>query len=147
MPLLILLGSGIALNNTKAVVEAFLGVGNIFRRTPKFNIHSASDHWQNSIYSLPLDGLVIGELALGLYSLVGAIIAALNGHHFAVPFILLYALGFGYVGLQGVWDARQEIKVWLSHASGHRMRQEGVEAKSPQVKRSEVQAFNREPAQ
>ena len=109
MPLLVLIGSGIALSNTKAVVEALLGIGNIFRRTPKFNVNSTADRWQSSIYRLPLDGLVVGELALGLYSLIGAWLAYRNGHGFAVPFILMYAFGFGYVGLQGLWDARFEL--------------------------------------
>lgn len=114
MPLLIFLGSGIALSNTRAVLEALLGVGgNTFRRTPKFNVTSTADHWQSSAYRLPLDGLALGEVALCLYSLFGAGIAAANGNLFAVPFILLYALGFGYVGLQGVWEARlvQKFKV------------------------------------
>jgi hypothetical protein len=106
MPLLILLGSGIALSNTKAFIEALLGTGNVFRRTPKFNVVSTGDAWQQSSYRLPLDWLVLGELALSLYSLGGAVLATLNGHYFAVPFILLYTFGFGYVGLQGIWDAR-----------------------------------------
>jgi hypothetical protein len=109
MPLLILLGSGIALSNTKAVLEALLGVGIVFRRTPKFNVNDTTDRWQNSIYRLPFEGLALGELALGLYSLMGAWFAAVNGHMFAVPFILLYAFGFGYVGLLGMWDARREL--------------------------------------
>jgi hypothetical protein len=147
MPLLILLGSGIALNNTRAVIEALLGVGNVFRRTPKFNIHSASDRWQNSIYCLPLNGIVVAELALGLYSLGGAVIAALNGHHFAVPFILLYALGFGYVGLQGIWDARQDIRDWLGGWLGYQIPYKRFETKPHQVKASEAQSFNRGSAQ
>ncbi|NJN96390.1 MAG: glycosyltransferase [Anaerolineales bacterium] len=105
MPLLIFLGGGIALSNTRAVIEALLGVGNVFRRTPKFNL-AAADRWQSSAYRLPADRLAFGELALGLYSLVSVGIAAFNGNAFAIPFILLYAFGFGYVGLQGVWEAR-----------------------------------------
>jgi cellulose synthase/poly-beta-1,6-N-acetylglucosamine synthase-like glycosyltransferase len=105
MPLLILLGSGIALSNTKAVLEALLGVGNVFRRTPKFSVTATTDRWQSSAYRLPLDALVVGELALSLYSLAGAGLAAISGHHFAVPFILLYAFGFGYVALQAIWDS------------------------------------------
>ncbi len=125
MPLLILLGSGIALSNTKAVVEALLGRGNVFRRTPKFNVIATTDRWQGSSYRLPLDWLVVGELGLSLYSLFGAVMAALNGHHFAVPFILLYAFGFGYVSLQGLWDARREWRGWL----GSRFRRPERQAK------------------
>ncbi len=112
MPMLILLGSGIALSNTKAFVEAILGKENVFRRTPKFNIITAKDHWQQSAYKLPLDWLVIGELALSLYSLIGAGFAMTNGNQFAVPFILMYAFAFGYVGLQGLWDARYQWRGW-----------------------------------
>lgn len=56
---------------------------------------------------------MLGELALAFYSLLGAVIAWLNGHIFAVPFILLYVLGFGYVGGQGLWDARFGLWRWL----------------------------------
>ena len=69
---------------------------------------------------LPLDGLVIGEVALSLYSLLGAGIAFVNGHQFAVPFILMYAFGFGYVGLQGLWDARRELWRWLTSGSAEK---------------------------
>lgn len=113
MPLLIFLGGGIALSNTRAVVEAMLGIGNVFRRTPKFNLATAADRWQSSAYRLPADRLAFGELALGLYSLVSAGIAAVNGNTFAIPFILLYAFGFGYVGLQGVWETRLDWQQWL----------------------------------
>jgi cellulose synthase/poly-beta-1,6-N-acetylglucosamine synthase-like glycosyltransferase len=117
MPLLMLLGSGIALSNTQAIFEAFLGVGNVFRRTPKFNIYTSSDRWQNSVYRLPLSGLILAELALGLYSFLGAGVAATSEHRFAVPFILLYAFGFSYVGGQSLWDARLDLWDWLK---GHR---------------------------
>jgi cellulose synthase/poly-beta-1,6-N-acetylglucosamine synthase-like glycosyltransferase len=138
MPLLILVGSGITLSNTRAVIEALLGVGNIFRRTPKFNIHSASDQWQDSVYRLPLDGMIVGELALGLYSLMGAVFAIINGHYFAVPFILLYALGFGYIGLLGLWDARVELGDWLSARFGYPDKQANPE-------RSRLRSFNIHP--
>ncbi len=115
MPVLMFLGGGIALSSTKAVVEALLGVGNNFRRTPKFNVVTNKDQWHNSSYRLPFDWLVFGELALAIYSLVGAYIAAVNRHLFAVPFILLYAFSFGYVGLQHLWDTRFELRpgLWL----------------------------------
>jgi hypothetical protein len=142
MLLLILLGSGIALSNTKAVMEALLGVGNVFRRTPKFNVNTRTDPWRSNVYRLPLDGLVVAELLLALYSLLGAGMAAATGHGFAVPFILLYAFGFGYVGLQGLWDARPELKRWLKPGR-HEARPEETArlGKRPNVKRSNVQPY------
>lgn len=134
MPLLILLGSGIALSNTKAVLEALLGVGNVFRRTPKFNVTTATDRWQSSAYRLPVDGLALIELALSLYSLAGAWIAIATGNQFAVPFILLYALGFGYVSLQGWWEARLIRKTKVGRSM--------LNVQSLNVKRSNVQPVN-----
>lgn len=113
MPLLVLLGSGIALSNTKAVFEALLGIENDFRRTPKFNVIRSGDRWQSSSYRLPFDWLVLGELSLSVYSFAGAWLAASDGDRFAVPFILLYAFSFGYVGWQGLWDARAEWRSWF----------------------------------
>lgn len=122
MPILILIGGGITLSGTKAVVEALLGVGNIFRRTPKFNVVTAADPWQNSDYRLPLDWLVLGELLLAVYSLLGVWIAFASNNGFAAPFVLLYAFSYGYVGLQGLWDARLELRDWLTGGFGRRSR-------------------------
>jgi cellulose synthase/poly-beta-1,6-N-acetylglucosamine synthase-like glycosyltransferase len=126
MPLLIFLGSGIALSNTKAVLEALLGVSNVFRRTPKFNVTVTTDEWQSSVYRLPVDGLALAELALSLYSLVSAGLAAASGNLVAVPFILLYALGFGYIGGQGWWEARL-IKHAKAEPSTLTMQRSGVQ--------------------
>lgn len=113
MPGLMLLGTGVALSNTRAVIEALLGVGNVFRRTPKFRIERRGDRWLDSRYVLPLDGLVVAELALAAYAMATVGVAMWKGNMFAVPFLLLYAGGFGYVGMQGLWDARLSLTFWL----------------------------------
>jgi len=117
MPMLILLGTGVALNNTRAVIEALLGVDNVFQRTPKFRIETRSDRWLDSRYTLPLDGMVIGELALAAYAVATVVVALGHGNAYAVPFMLLYVGGFGYVGLQGLWDARFNLGLWLRRLS------------------------------
>ncbi len=122
MPMLMFLGGGIALSSTKAVIEAFLGVENNFRRTPKFNVITTADRWQGSHYRLPLNWLVVAELALAIYSLVGAYMAIISGNLFAVPFIMLYAFSFGYVGLQHLWDARLELKARFITRFHHQVR-------------------------
>ncbi|RMF04116.1 MAG: glucosyltransferase, partial [Chloroflexi bacterium] len=139
MLLLVFLGCGIALSNSKAVIEALLGRGNVFRRTPKFNVNSRTDRWQESSYRLPLDGLAVGELALALYSLAGAVAVALGGHIFAVPFILLYAGGFGYVGLQGLWDDRAAlVRWWQVRLRARRLRLNN----HARLKRSNIERYN-----
>jgi len=120
---LALIGGGVALSNTKAVIEGWLGIGHMFRRTPKFNVARASDRWQTSVYRLRFDWLILGELALSLYAFWGAYLAATHGQPFAVPFILLYAFSFGYVGGQGLWDARYDLRDWvMAHLSSGKQR-------------------------
>jgi len=99
MPVLALLGTGLALSNTAAVVGGLAGKGMPFRRTPKFRIERRGDRCIGSRYALPFDWLTLGELALALYSMVTIALALLLGHYLAVPFLLLYAGGYGYVGL------------------------------------------------
>jgi cellulose synthase/poly-beta-1,6-N-acetylglucosamine synthase-like glycosyltransferase len=118
MPALMLLGCGIALNNTRAVVEALLGLRSPFQRTPKFHVEASGDRWRDSRYALPLDAVVIGELALTLYALATVGVTLWRGNFFAVPFLLLYVAGFGYVGLLGLWDARRDVMNWLRRLSG-----------------------------
>jgi cellulose synthase/poly-beta-1,6-N-acetylglucosamine synthase-like glycosyltransferase len=113
MPGLMWLGTGVALNNTRAIIEALLGVNNVFKRTPKFRIEARNDRWLGSQYALPLDGMIFGELALALYAVASVGVSLWQGNLFAVPFLMLYVSGFGYVGLQGLWDARLDLRRFL----------------------------------
>jgi cellulose synthase/poly-beta-1,6-N-acetylglucosamine synthase-like glycosyltransferase len=109
LPILILLGTGIALNNTRGIVEALLGVGNVFERTPKFGIEGHNGRWRNSQYTLPVNGIVLGELILAAYAITTVIAAWFNGHAHMIPFLMLYVGGFGYVGGLGIWEVRSEL--------------------------------------
>ncbi len=126
LPVLMLLGTGIALNNTRGIVEALLRVSNVFQRTPKFRIEGHNGKWRNSQYSLPVDGIVLGELILAAYALAAVITAWLNGHPHMIPFLMLYVAGFGYVGGLGVWEVRSELayrlRQWLDRVLGRRKR-------------------------
>jgi hypothetical protein len=90
----------------------------VFKRTPKFHIEGRDDRWLGTQYALPLDGIIIGELALALYALATVGVSLWRGNVFAVPFLMLYVAGFGYVGLQGLWDARQESMLRLRRLVG-----------------------------
>ena len=104
-PILALLGVGIALNNTKAVWEALTRRQNRFGRTPKFRLYHKNGRWAGSPYALSFEGVIVGEIALALYALAAIAVAWLKGRFFAIPFLLLYLGGFGYVGLLGVWHS------------------------------------------
>lgn len=107
-PFLALLGTGIALNNALAVGEALTRRPNRFQRTPKFGLEQRTDHWAESRYALPLNWMTLGEALLGLYSLIAVIAALAKGDHYAVPFLLLYLGGFGYVAALGLgWPGKR----------------------------------------
>jgi cellulose synthase/poly-beta-1,6-N-acetylglucosamine synthase-like glycosyltransferase len=106
MPVLALLGTGLALSNTIAIARGLLGRGLPFRRTPKFHVQGRADRWADSRYALPFEWITLGELALALYGLVAAGTAVAVGNYFAVPFLLLYVGGYGYMAWCGLRDVR-----------------------------------------
>lgn len=106
LPLLIVLGMGIAVNNTWAVAEALLGRAGAFQRTPKFCVELSSDHWSGSHYALPWSRIVWAELGAALYALATIGVAWARGAWGAVPFLALYLIGFAYVGGLSLWHGR-----------------------------------------
>jgi cellulose synthase/poly-beta-1,6-N-acetylglucosamine synthase-like glycosyltransferase len=105
MPVLALLGIGLALSNTLSIGRGLLTQDRSFRRTPKFRIERRSDLWAGNRYALPFQWISIGELVLAGYALATVAVALAVGNYLAVPFLLLYVAGYGYMGLSGLRDA------------------------------------------
>jgi len=103
---LLLLGTGIALNNSLAVLEALTGRHNNFRRTPKFRVESDADAWETKRYTLPFSWTTLGEVALALYAWAGVAIAWQQRLVWTLPYLLLYAAGFTFVAGLGLWHSR-----------------------------------------
>ena len=97
LPFLICLGTGIAVNNTKAVLEALLNLESGFIRTPKYGINQRKDQWKDKRYAIPLTSISILEFFLGLYSLAGLIMFLFFSKYLVSPFLLIYTTGFFYV--------------------------------------------------
>ena len=91
------LGTGIAVNNTKAVLEAIFNVESGFVRTPKYGIKKRQDNWRGKHYSIPLNAISILEFLLGLYSLAGLLMFLFFSKYLVSPFLLIYTSGFFYV--------------------------------------------------
>ena len=109
-PLLALLGTGLAWCNTKAVWRGLTRWGGTFARTPKFQLEGQAGHWTASSYRLQVDGGIIGEVSLALYALTTAVAALATGRYSILPFVLLYAAGFGTVALMELTQARAPYK-------------------------------------
>jgi len=108
---LILLGTGLALSNSLAIIGAFLRLPFSFRRTPKFRIKHQQDPWITSRYALPLDWESAAEIGVALYALATIIVAMLRGNLYAVPFLTLYLASFVYVAGLGFWQARTKQRI------------------------------------
>jgi len=99
LPVLMCLGTGIAVSNAKAVLEALLNIESSFRRTPKFKVETKSDGWKNKSYLAPVDFLMILEFLMAIYCLVGLYLFLSNRGYFIGPFLAIYTGGFLYVSL------------------------------------------------
>ncbi|MCD6289668.1 MAG: glycosyltransferase, partial [Anaerolineae bacterium] len=106
VPLVLLLGTGIALNNARAVVEGLLGRPSEFRRTPKFRVERRRDRWADKRYALTASSSVVAELLLGGYALATMWVAWERGLVWALPFLMLYAGGFVLTAAIGLWQDR-----------------------------------------
>jgi cellulose synthase/poly-beta-1,6-N-acetylglucosamine synthase-like glycosyltransferase len=90
---------GFAVNNSKAVFEALINKKTGFARTPKYKIEGEKDKWKNKKYvQKKLNWTIFVELLLAFYYVVGIAISVYYLEIAAIPFQLLFLLGFGTVG-------------------------------------------------
>ena len=108
------LGSmGFAVNNSRAVIEGLLSRKTEFVRTPKFKVVSNKDSWIGKKYSsLPSNksGKKIGlsvyvELIMAIYCLVGIGSSIYFAEIAALPFQILFFMGFFFVSILSIKHA------------------------------------------
>ena len=97
LPFLMCLGTGIAVNNTKAVLEALFNIKSGFIRTPKYGIKKQGESWKGKHYAIPLNAISILEFFLGIYSLTGLLLFLFFSKYLVSPFLLIYTSGFFFV--------------------------------------------------
>jgi cellulose synthase/poly-beta-1,6-N-acetylglucosamine synthase-like glycosyltransferase len=123
-PFLVLIGAGVALNNTWAIFEALTGRNaKVFLRTPKFRAegHRSDQVYRIKDYNLPVDWTTWGELAVGIYCLAETIIAISHAPGLTI-FLAVYAIGYLYVAGLGLWQSRGKIH-FVGHAEPSRSTQ------------------------
>ena len=100
LPFLMGLGIGLAVNNAKAVVEALLNQQSGFTRTPKIGVEGRGAKLEVSeSYRGKRNLLPVIELAFGAY-FTGALWFAIDKEIYpSIPFLVLFQVGFLYVGL------------------------------------------------
>lgn len=101
LPFIFSFGLGLCVNNSSAVIQAITGKYTPFDRTPKFNISNTKDlSWAKKSYGGTRNRLAFFELALALYFTTAIIVAINREVYHAIPFLLLFQVGFVYVSAQ-----------------------------------------------
>ena len=107
LPCVLALGMGISLNNARGVIQALRGHETEFKRTPKYRVVSRGDGWWQKDYAVRKNLTSFLELGLGVYLMAAMVYSMGKGLYFPIPFLILFASGFFYVGgmslFQGLW--------------------------------------------
>jgi len=116
IPIMMLIGIGLAVNNAKAVVEAIFGKTSPFLRTPKQGTDKKAQY-------RPLkDFTSIFEIALGSYCSLGLYIFFGYSNAIVSPFLALYAAGFLFVGILSIIHFKRPETVYQKIKLPHLVR-------------------------
>jgi cellulose synthase/poly-beta-1,6-N-acetylglucosamine synthase-like glycosyltransferase/5-hydroxyisourate hydrolase-like protein (transthyretin family) len=102
----LMVSMGLALNNTVAVLEGYLGIKSSFVRTPKFNVNVKSEFKGNRYDKKSLSILNIGEGILMVVFAYTAFNRAYYGDIGMVPFHLMLTFGYGLVFYHSLVELR-----------------------------------------
>jgi hypothetical protein len=106
LPLLMALGIGLTITNTRAVLEALLGKQTAFARTPKYRVESRKDKVRSTKYRKRLGWVPWIELAIGSYFALTVYYAMENENYFTIPFLILFVIGYWATGLMSLLQGR-----------------------------------------
>jgi cellulose synthase/poly-beta-1,6-N-acetylglucosamine synthase-like glycosyltransferase len=104
VPIVMALGIGLAVNQARAVVEALMGYQTEFTRTPKHGVERAGESVAKKRYKAAVTFQPIVELALAAYMTYGVMYLVEREVYYSLPFLVLFQVGFGYVGLASVYE-------------------------------------------
>ncbi len=109
-PLFMAGSMGFAVNNSRAVFEGLMNRKSEFVRTPKFKVVNEKDSWLGKKYTSKKLGLsVIVELIMAVYCLVGIASSIYFLEIAALPFQILFFLGFSFVSLTSIKHAFSKV--------------------------------------
>ena len=103
LPVFVAGSMGMAINNTRAIIEGILGVRSPFVRTAKFSSTgtSSASWWRSAYATSRLQAEVFLESAMTLYSVAGLAVIIYVEEWAAIPFQLLFTIGFGLMMMYG----------------------------------------------
>ncbi|NRA10418.1 MAG: glycosyltransferase [Crocinitomicaceae bacterium] len=102
----LMVSMGLALNNSVAVMEGYLGIKSSFVRTPKFNVNVKSEFTGNKYDKKSISILNIGEGLLMLLFAYTTVNRAIYGDLGMIPFHLMLTIGYGLVFFSSLSELR-----------------------------------------
>ena len=118
LPLILAVGIGMCINNTKAVLEGFFGINSAFTRTPKYDIKTRGETWRNKRYQGARTVLPLLELAMAAYFAYILYYALAHGLFSIILFLCLFLGGYLYVGALSLFQRGviEQLKALLRSA-------------------------------
>ncbi|MDQ6665092.1 MAG: glycosyltransferase family 2 protein [Acidobacteriota bacterium] len=114
LPMLMAVGVGLTLINTRAVLEALLGVQTGFVRTPKFAIDGqGAPKAEQKKYRGRSGWLPYLEILCGSYFLFMAVFAIQTGNFLSIPFLSLFVGGYYWAGFGTLYQEYQGRMRWM----------------------------------
>ena len=113
LPMTLALGLGMAVSQTRAVVEGIAGPVGTFVRTPKEGGMNAMG------YRAASRGLVVFELAMAAYLSMACLYVTVNGYIASLPFLALFTVGYASVGIASLGTPRRPTHSSIASAGPH----------------------------
>lgn len=121
LPALIMIGTGVAVNNSWAYIEALLGRQSAFHRTPKLGLESPTDNlWLRIANVADIkkgNHLELWEFCMGLYTAATILCAIIEDRFLPAAFLAIYAAGFFYMCFGSLWDRAHLARLSTGRAS------------------------------
>jgi len=116
LPMLMAVGVGLTIINTRAVLEAIFGVQTSFVRTPKFAIGERRVNLETKKYRRRSGWLPYAEILCGTYFVGMMVFAVQTYNFFSLPFLALFVFGYYWAGFGTLYQEHQSRLRWLKQS-------------------------------
>jgi len=113
LPMLMAVGVGLTIINTRAVLEALFGVQSSFVRTAKYAIGERPVNLEVKLYRRRSGWLPYAEILVGAYFAAMCVFAVVTFNFLSLPFLLLFVGGYWWAGFGTLYQEYQGRLRWL----------------------------------
>ncbi len=113
LPMLMAVGVALTIINPRAVLEALFGVTSEFVRTPKYAIGDRPMNLEVKKYRRRSGWLPYAEIVCGTYFIGMIVFAIQTFNFFAIPFLVLFVMGYFWAGFGTLYQEHQSRLRWL----------------------------------